>query len=194
MSTIIKRAVDALRATNKPYDDQVADELLSFATNLRDTTLKLLENYKKQAATMRQLIFVMQSRCAHYEWYLGSENDPSNPGTWGPEDTIVCYSCGHTVCDERAFAFGKRVKQGDYFIYSKANGRRFTLNAELKKRLGDKLKAKEMTDGIGKERDGDTGAGTGQEPTAGSRGWDEPSASGQSDRSESEGRAVGGDG
>jgi hypothetical protein len=145
MTTIIKRAVDALRATNKPYDDQIADELLAFATNLRDTTERLLENYKKQAATMRQLIFVQQSRCPHHDWYLANTNDESNPGTWGPEDTIVCYGCGHTVRDERAYAFGKRVRQGDYFIYSKANGRRFLLSPNLKKELGDKLKVKEIT-------------------------------------------------
>ena len=77
---------------------------------------------------LRLLINVMQARCKHFQWYLVNVNAKSNPATWGPEGTIACHECGHTVCDERAYAFGKRVQQGDYFIYSHANGRRFTLS------------------------------------------------------------------
>lgn len=185
VSTIIKRAVDALRASNS---NEIAAELLQLATNLRDTSLKLLANYEKQARTMRLLINVMQVRCPHHEWYLGATNDESNPGTWGPEDTIVCHNCGHTVCDARAYAFGKRVKQGDYFIYSKGNGRRFGLNTELKRRLGDKLKVKELTDDdLLKETLRAGGKSTGKEQATdaspGSRPGNDPDPKG-------EGRAV----
>jgi hypothetical protein len=143
MSTIIKRAVDALNAAGH---EATALELLNFATGLKDTSLQLLESYRKQHAAMRKIINVMQARCPHHEWYLGTTNDEANPGTWGPEDTIVCYICGHTVCDELAYAFGKRVRQGDYYLYSIANGRRFGLNPGLKKRLSAALKVKELTD------------------------------------------------
>lgn len=161
MSTIIKRAVDALRATNKPYDDQLADELLTFATGLKDTTERLIENYKKQVFTMKQLISVWQSRCRHGQWYLMNSNNEGDPSTWGPQDTIACFECGHTVCDERAYAFGKRVRQGDYAIYAIANGRRFQLSPQLRKQLTDKLNVKEIKGEYSEERAGEIGQGTG---------------------------------
>jgi hypothetical protein len=160
--TIIKRAVDAL---NDSGHKATATELLEFATGLKDRTLQLMDLYSRQSFLMKKLISVMMARCPHHEWVLATTNQEGDPSTWGPENTIICHSCGHTVCDERAYAFGKRVRMGDYFIHSRANGRRFALNPQLRKQLGDKLNVKEITGEYCEERDGDSGKGAGQVET-----------------------------
>lgn len=146
--TIIKRVVDALRAHGNNAE---ADELMQTIKGLGDAVTALQSLQKRQSATVRLLINTIQARCKHFQWYLVHRNVEGDPSTWGPEGTIACYECGHTVCDERAYAFGKRVMQGDYYIYSHANGRRFTLSPLLKKQLGDKLIVKEMKEDADEE-------------------------------------------
>lgn len=148
VSTIIERAVDALRASG---NTALADELKQTINGLGDTVKELMALQSRKDATMRLLINTIQARCKHFQWYLVHTNDEGDPSTWGPENTIACYMCGHTVCDERAYAFGKRVTQGGHFIYSHANGRRFTLGPKLRRQLGDKLIVKEIKDDADEE-------------------------------------------
>src|SRR5690606_35679975 len=140
--------VDALRASG---NTALAEELMQTIKGLGDAVTALQSLQKRQSATMRLLINTIQARCKHSQWYLVHRNIEGDPSTWGPDNTIACYECGHTVCDERAYAFGKRVLQGGYFIYSHANGRRFTLSPILKKHLGDKLIVKEMKEDADEE-------------------------------------------
>lgn len=162
--TIIKRVVDALRAAGEA---ELADELHHTLTNIKSSFEQLCALQTTRDKIVRELIYTMQSRCPHYEWYLLSTNVESNPATWGPEDTIACYGCGHTVCDEDAYKFGKRVLRGDYFVYSRAGGRRFCLNSTIKRRLGDKLVVKEIGHGDDQEglREAGDSAGVGASTT-----------------------------
>lgn len=143
VSTIIERVVDALRASG---NTALADELKQTIKNIIDGIKQLEELDNAKDRTVRLLINTMQARCKHLQWYLVHTNDEGDPSTWGPEDMIACYECGHTVCDERAYAFGKRVRQGYDYIYSRANGMRFVLPPILRKQLGDKLQVKEIKD------------------------------------------------
>lgn len=147
--TIITRVVDALRASG---NTALADELKQTINGLGDAVKELMALQARKDATVRLLINTIQARCKHSQWYLVHANDEGDPSTWGPANTIACYECGHTVCDERAYAFGKRVLQGDYyFIYSRANGRRFTLSPQLRKQLGDKLIVKKEIKDVDEE-------------------------------------------
>jgi hypothetical protein len=139
--TIISRVVNALRAHGNNAE---ADELQQMLKGLTDNIEQLLANVKAQQRTMRTFISVVQSRCKHANWYLVCTNIESNPATWGPEDTIACFDCGLTVCDERAYAHGKRVLQGHSFMYSRSNPRMFGLDPSIRKHLGDKLIVKEI--------------------------------------------------
>jgi hypothetical protein len=163
VSTIITRVVDALRANG---NDALADELKQTTKNITDGFKQLEELNKRKDRTVRLLINTIQARCKHFQWYLVHRNIEGDPSTWGPEGTIACYECGHTVCDERAYAFGKRVMQGDYSIYSHANGRRFTLNPTLRKQLGDKLIVKEMKEDADEETLRGNSDGVGESQTA----------------------------
>lgn len=139
--TIISRVVSHLRVHGHSEE---ADKLLETIKGLGSSVQQLLALQRQQSETVRELVFTMQSRCKHFEWYLVSTNVESNPATWGPEDVIACYECGHTLCDKAAADFGRRVLRGDYFIHSRAGGRRFGLSPFIKKQLGDKLVVKEI--------------------------------------------------
>lgn len=142
--TIIARVVDALRAHGNHAE---ADELQQVIQSMRDNIEQLLVNVKRQGEIARMLVNVMQARCKHADWYLVSTNVESNPATWGPEDTIACHECGHTVCDEQAWKHGRRVLEGGgSFLCMRNNPRLFGLDLTIRRHLGDKLIVKEIKD------------------------------------------------
>lgn len=140
MSTIIKRVVDALRAHGNNAE---ADELQEWMGRFTGNVKSLLDLQQKQAATVHEFIYTVQSRCKHPHWYLCHTNVEGNPATWGPEDQIACVGCGHTLCDERAAKFGRSVMQGQRTLYAHPdNPRLFSLAPDIRKHLGEKLEVK----------------------------------------------------
>jgi len=141
--TIIARVQKALEGSgNKP----LADELIVFMHKLVGNVNQYMALHDQLRRTTREYIYTVQSRCKHNVWIVCHSNVEGDPSTWGPTDSISCVGCGHTVCDEAAANWGRKVVQDQKWLYH-VGGRRFQLSAPIKQRLGDKLVVKEMDNG-----------------------------------------------
>lgn len=140
--TIIARVQKALEASgNKP----LADELVGFIHKLVGNVNDYMGLHDKLRKTTALYINTIQHRCTHRVWILDHSNKEGDPGTWGPEDSISCIGCGHTLCDPATATWAKKVIQDGRWMYS-VGGRKFTLSTDIRKRLGDRLIVKEMKD------------------------------------------------
>lgn len=161
MSTIMDRVRTALKESGNAA---LAEELHASLTNLTSTVQELQELNHKAHKLAKQYIYFIQSRCGHPYWRLAKESP-----------NIYCPACGHTVCDEGAFKWGSRAWVQESFHYGSRVRGEFRLSAEIRKRLGDALRPKEIDDGaenqnpeVRQEALHRAGGGTEASPTPGS--------------------------
>jgi hypothetical protein len=157
MSTIIQRVVETLQGVGR---DDEAGELIRYMTGLKAHVENLMELLDVQSATVREYINAVQARCQHPVFCLGDE----------AKSEIACYTCGHTVCDEKTYKFAQEVAKG-WGIRSSLHhkgGRRFTLPLPIRNELGKKLIVEEIAHGeVQQTALRSTGDGTGSGPTSG---------------------------
>lgn len=150
--TIIARVQKALESSgNKP----LADELINFMHRMVGNVHQYMELHDRMRKTTAHYIYTVQSRCKHNVWIVCHTNKEGDPSTWGPEDSISCVGCGHTVCDLDAANWGRKVVRDQKWMYH-LGGRLFSLSSTIKQKLGDKLVAKEMIDESKAQATGET--------------------------------------